>query len=678
MVVNPSKCAFGRSEVKFLGYLVTEQGTKPLPDRVSAIKNYPLPATAKELRQFLGMLNFYRRFMPRTAQIQAPMNALLGGAIKGKTPIKWTTEARSAFDQCKEDLANATLLAHPGSDADLALVTDASDTAIGAVLQQRIDREWEPLAFFSKKLSPAETKYSAFDRELLAIYLAIKHFQHLVESRDFKVFTDHKPITFAFRQKSDKCSPRQFRHLDFIGQFTTDIRHISGINNVVADALSRIDEIRSPPNYQALAESQHEDEEFNRVLQKDTGLNLERVQIPGTDILLYCDTSTGKTRPFLTEPYRKPAFEYLHGLSHPGIKATVKLIAQRYVWPSLKSDYRNWARACIQCQRSKVSRHVTTHRGNFPASERFRHIHIDLIIMPNAEGKRYCLTCVDRFTRWPEAFPLENQEAETVARALYDGWICRFGVPSRITTDQGRQFESDLFRRLNQLIGSAHLRTTAYHPQANGMVERLHRQLKAAIKCHTNAYWKRTLSTVLLGIRVAWKEDMQTTSAELVYGEQLRLPGEFLSATDDKHHVAAPDFIKSLRQHFKELRPAETKYHGEQKTFIFKDLATSQQVFVRHDGPRNILQGPYDGPYTVIEKRDKAYLIRVNGKETLISVDRLKPAYIIEENLGTSPDNTFTKPTSAEETARPPTVTKYATRAGRRVVFTDRYQAGFA
>ena len=142
------------------------------------------------------------------------------------------------------------------------------------------------------------------------------------------------------------------------------------------------------------------------------------------------------------------------------------------------------------------------------------HVHIDIIVMPYSEGFRYCLTCVDRFTRWPEAFPLADQEAESVARSFYENWICRFGVPLRIMTDQGRQFESHLFKHLNHLFGSTHLHTTAYHSQANGLVERLHRQLKAAIKCHQTDRWTKVLSTSMLGNRSAWKTDLQSTAAK--------------------------------------------------------------------------------------------------------------------------------------------------------------------
>jgi cleavage and polyadenylation specificity factor subunit 1 len=123
---------------------------------------------------------------------------------------------------------------------------------MGAVLQQRVNNTWQPLAFFSRKLSPAQQKYSAYDRELLAIYEAVKHFRHMLEARHFVIFTDHKPITYAFQQKRDKCSPRQFNRLDFVSQFTTDIRHISGRENVVADVLSRVESVTAPPSYDEL------------------------------------------------------------------------------------------------------------------------------------------------------------------------------------------------------------------------------------------------------------------------------------------------------------------------------------------------------------------------------------------------------------------------------------------
>jgi cleavage and polyadenylation specificity factor subunit 1 len=148
------------------------------------------------------------------------------------------------------------MLAHPDGAAPIALVTDASTTAMGAVLQQQAENAWQPLVFFSKKMSTAQQKYSAYDRELLAIYEAVKHFHHMLEARHFVIFTDHKALTYALSQRRDKCSPWQFNHLDLISQFTTDIRHISGQDNVVADALFRMEAVSTSVSPEAVAAAQ--------------------------------------------------------------------------------------------------------------------------------------------------------------------------------------------------------------------------------------------------------------------------------------------------------------------------------------------------------------------------------------------------------------------------------------
>ncbi|KAJ2948692.1 hypothetical protein O0L34_g7948 [Tuta absoluta] len=210
------------------------------------------------------MVNFYRRFIPGAAEHQAPLNAFLTGSVKGSHPVHIEGQSLRAFETCKESLCRAALLAHPNCDASLALVTDASDKALGAVLQQQSDGEsWEPLAFFSRGLSSSQQKYSPYDRELLAIYESIKYFRHMLEARDFTIYTDHKPLIYAFHNRKENCSPRQFRHLDLIAQFSTDIRHISGKDNVVADTLSRVEEITQPILLDQLAAAQHSDPELN-------------------------------------------------------------------------------------------------------------------------------------------------------------------------------------------------------------------------------------------------------------------------------------------------------------------------------------------------------------------------------------------------------------------------------
>ncbi|GBM38199.1 Transposon Tf2-11 polyprotein [Araneus ventricosus] len=210
-----------------------------LPHYPRKLKPFQISPDPKQFK-----INFFRRFLPQAAQKQLPLQKMLGKCEKrDKTPLNWTDESDQAFQNCIIDLKEATHLAHPDSNAAIILMTDASDRAIGGCMQQREGDSWKPLGFFSRKLSTAEQKYSAYDRELLAIFASIKYFRYLLEGTKFTILTDHKPITYAFSQKIEKLSPRQINHLNFIAQFTVDIKHISGKDNVVADALSRIESI---------------------------------------------------------------------------------------------------------------------------------------------------------------------------------------------------------------------------------------------------------------------------------------------------------------------------------------------------------------------------------------------------------------------------------------------------
>ena len=226
------------------------------------------------------------------------------------------------------------------------------------------------------------------------------------------------------------------RHLEYIAQFTNDIRHIKGIANRAADTLSRveIDELQatntSPRlDFQALAKAQQED--VTRPDNTSTSLQLQQVPIPASSTTLLCDVSTGHPRPYVPPELRRQVFDLM---SHPGIRATQRLITAHYVWPKINVDVRRWTHSCSQCQHTKVHRHTVTPTGCFSLPDaRFDHVHINIVgPLPPAKGYTHLLTCVDYFTHWLEAIPLTDMSTETVAHAFPMGW---FGVLTTITSD---------------------------------------------------------------------------------------------------------------------------------------------------------------------------------------------------------------------------------------------------
>ena len=292
----------------------------------------------------------------------------------------------------------------------------------------------------------------------------------------------------------------------------------------------------------------------------------------------------------------------------------------------MKKDIRQWCQQCHACQASKLHRH--THaplQKQILPTARFRNINIDLVgPLPVSQNNSYLLTIIDRFSRWPEVIPLADSQAATCAMALLQHWIARFGVPENITSDRGPQFTSSLWAEFQKLMGIKLHHTTAYHPQSNGMIERLHRQLKASLKARmTTPNWFAELPLVLLGIRSSWRVDPGCSPAELVYGTTLRLPGEFLQASDSFTMEPDSAFVKQLQRTMGAIQPSPPLYHGNDRSYVPSNLSSTGYVYVRHDGYRHPLQRPYDGPYKILETKDKYFTLEIKGRCENITVDRL-------------------------------------------------------
>ena len=796
LVVQRSKCVLGQSSLEFLGYHVDSNGIAPLPDRVKAIRATAPPTSIKELQRFLGMVGYYRRFIPRAAShLFHLFGALKGPKDKKQKALEWTADMQSSFDATKEALASASLLHHPRPGAPLALTTDASDKAIGGVLEQRGPRGWEPLAFYSSKLEPNQQQWPPYDRELLAAYKGTRHFRDMIEGRSFTLYTDHQSLVPSVHKKTDPQTIRQQYQLSCISEYTTDIRYVQGKANLVADALSRPSEpepdvnsvyvvapqeggsptprqpqrqshfpktsndgahpaaygasgrdksvflnnttsglslasqnsgqnfalsngdavapvlpvsplstpdaeplVRSdsnslgqqpqtvppsPPKDFSLRDNLHHDipandirdsrptcsskreasiEDFRQVvaaigdlgvdweevarqqpldpefqrLKNDSrsGLNWKSIDIGRQQIIV--DISNGPARPYIPFPLRRMIFDVLHGLGHPGVERTRQTVSSKVVWPSMREDCSKWARECVHCQQAKVTRHITPPIGDFVVPQRrFEHLNMDLVTLPRSNGFKYLLTAVDRFTRWPIAIPLVDISAQSVAEAFAYGWISHFGIPSTITTDRGSQFSSATFQQLTKIWGIKVMMTTPYHPEANGLVERLHRRLKEALIAlgadHPEEWFWR-LPCVMLSIRTTYKPDLGACPADLVYGEGLAVPGELLSSvpsTDAQLARQRQAALADLRIEVSRFQPVQTSAHRRPHVHLPEDLDSCSHVFVRRGGVQSTLSSPYIGPYRVVSRNNVNFKVAIPGRQTeTVSISRVKPAIL--------------------------------------------------
>ena len=633
------KCVFFAKELVFLGHKIGQNGYAASDSKVKAILELPLPGTLGKLKQALGIINFYHKFQKKGARILVPLHEILKGykkSMKSK-PIDWSKheEAKKAFGEAKKELARKTLLHYPSKDGQLQIKTDASEIAVGGVIEEIRNGECVPLGFFSKKLEPRERLMSTYTRELLAIFLTMKHFKFLLEGQTFKVFTDHAALVTSLDKPLERNLARESRMLAFISQYDVKIVHLPGEKNEVADALSRQVYAIEDSNRQLssigysykeeLVKAQKECEEIPKYTQPtDESIKLSLIGD------LYCERIHGKIRPFVPKTMRRKIFEQLHTMAHGGVKATLGLICQRFVWPHMKKQIANWTRCCITCQKAKITRHNKANIGAFEenVSEKWRTVHLDLVgQLPYCGSYSYILSMVDRYTSWVELIPLERVDAQTVANAFVLHWVARYGIPTTIVTDRGSVFLSGVFTRLLNSLGCKLKTTFAYTPNANGKVERIHRSLKAALRSGEDHRWIESMSTFLMANRINYREEMKCCPSELVFGEPIRIAADLLDETEipeiDRH-----DYADRIRRSMTKVVPKYRKYQIPGR--IQKSLETCEYCFVRNEAKTG-LQYHYKGPYRILERHEKYFVLQIGNKPDKVSINRLKSAHILDE-----------------------------------------------
>ncbi|KMQ86489.1 krab-a domain-containing protein [Lasius niger] len=634
--INPKKCLLLQRNVKYLGHVVSEQGITTDPEKITAVKDWPIPHTKKQLRSFLGFCSYYRKFVRGFSSIAKPLFALTENQIK----FIWNDECNSAFEKLKLMLSSSPVLSFPKGEGQFILDTDASNIGIGAVLSQIQGEKEMVIAYFSRVLSKTERNYCVTRRELLAIIDAIKFFRHYLLGRRFLIRTDH--ISLKWLMSFKDLEGQLARWLERLQEYDFEVQHRKGESHKNADGLSRrlcetfgceycakVEGRNNSKNEKIVArlilqgenlsewqKDQEEDPNIAIIIQgKREGTRPPRSDLATRDISAqiywtYWDAlvlQNGILYKKWEAPNLKSSFlqlivprkrvkeilEEVHDSpsgGHFGVNKTLEKVRKRFYWATYKQDIENWCKSCKVC----VSKKGPTGKGKSPmqiynVGNPFERIQMDILgpLPITSSGNKYLIVIIDCFTKWVEAFPLKNIRAKTVAEIFINEFVSRHGVPLEVHTDQGKNFESKLFAELMELLGIRKTRTTPLHPQSDGQVERQHQTIinyLAKYISQNQKDWDRWIPMFLLAYRSSKHETTGMTPAELYFARDLRLPVDLLRGnlpkSKEEESSSIENFASTLREKLDEI-------HSEVKEKM--DIKSSRVKSWYDRGVRKIL-----------------------------------------------------------------------------------------
>ena len=497
LFVKAEKCLFHATSIDFLGHVIEAGRIRPDPKKIQDIVDWDPPRNRKELQGFLGFAGFHRRFIKGYSQLTAPLTALTSVL----RPFQWTPEAETAFQELKIRFTEAPVLAQPDPERQFILEVDASDSGVGAVLCQRAaaDDKIHPCAFFSRRLTPAERNYTVGDRELLAVYAALKEWRHWLEGTElpFLVWSDHRNLTYI--RDAKRVSDRQARWAQFFSRFNFTLSFRPGSANGRADALSRLHAGAGTP-------------------EKDPDTILPPSRVVGV-VTWAMDAAIrhalrSEPRPAHAPPHRQyvpPALrtrvlEWGHSgrlACHPGAGRTLSFLRRRYWWPTMSADVRDFVAACTVCARNKTSsRPASGLLRPLPVPSRpWSHIGMDFVTgLPISRGMSVILTIVDRFSKQAHYVALPKLPSALETADLLAQHVVRLhGIPADVVSDRGPQFVSRVWRAFCRGIGATVSLSSGYHPQTNGQAERANQALEVTLRCvasHAPVTWADRLPWV--------------------------------------------------------------------------------------------------------------------------------------------------------------------------------------
>ena len=682
--VKASKCTFGAPKVSYLGHTVSTAGVHTDMDKVKAVMKLSPPSNVEQVRSFLGLAGYYRKFIPNFATVALPLTML----TKKSIPFSWGQAQIEAFATLKQALCSAPVLAYPQLDRPFKLQTDASDYGIGAVLAQ-VDSQGQErvISYASRTLDNREKNYSAMEKEALAVVFAINHFRVYLLGRQFHLVTDNRALTWLH---SLEPKGRIARWVMDVQEFDFIVSHRPGKKNLNADALSRL--VTDPDTIESIspAKEQKKDSMLTAptcFVSLTPHFNLQDAQVNDPDIQLVIQFKKNEMpKPPLFAWLNNPMLRSLwncwdelhlsdellvrsipskYGTNkrvivlpkclvprvllslhsgpaggHMGIRRTLSRAKERFFWPKMQETISQYVQSCPECMQSKTC----GSQGKAPlqpiiVSEPFVFWAMDYMgpLPETSRGNKHLLVVGDHFTKWCEAFPTKNQKSETVAQILVSKLFSRFGPPDAIHSDQGANFESNLMHEIYNIMGIHKTRTTAYHPQCDGQVERQNRTIQEILSSFVAEHpadWDLFVDMATYAYNTSRNETTGFSPYELVFGREPRLPLEVDLGVPLKNPSTQSEYSQNVRQSIqsaqliaqKNIKVAKNRqalsYDRGKK--VWQPFEPSQWVWLRR--PKKWKFGKkWIGPYQIIVRTGVNYkIISKFGKTTTAHHDQLK------------------------------------------------------
>ena len=535
--LNPEKCRFCVDRLTYLGHVVDRGGIRTDPEKVSAVSQWPAPQSVKQIRQFLGMASWYRRFIKSFSTISAPLTRL----TKKNAKWTWGDEETEAFNTLKTALTTAPVLACPDFDRRFYLQTDASTSGLGAVLTQYHEDGERVIAYASRTLNGAERNYSATELECLAVVWGIRRMRTYLEGYAFTVITDHQSLRWL--QKMESPTGRLARWLFELQQFEFEIKYRKGTLNRVADALSRQPELAAIQVhkcrwYTRIVDTVRRDPAAYPDFRIEGGKLYKHIlhslnfkEIPSTTQWKIC----------VPREERAEILEKLHDAptaGHCGIAKTIARVAERFYWPGMFREIAGYVRNCDKCLAHKALQQRPA--GRLHATEvttPWAHVTVDLVgpLPRSKKGNTWLLVMQDRFTKWAELAPLRRATATTVTDRITEQVILRHGKPDILVSDNGTQFNSTTLTARLREAGIEHRNAPAYAPHCNP-VERTNRTIKTMISQYVtedHRDWDENIPAIQFAYNTAVHDATGYTPAYLNYGRELAIPSLAPAPHDD-------------------------------------------------------------------------------------------------------------------------------------------------